>query len=80
MARTIKRLSGWVGALLIIGALAFGASTAFASMPICGDDPGEIGTCPLFTNATCDTECFVQFPLGGGGQCTQGGTCCTCMI
>ena len=79
MAKTIKRFSGWVGALFVIAALAFGASTAFATMA-CFGDPGEIGTCPPFTNATCDAECRIQYPLGGGGACYHGGTCCVCMI
>ncbi len=77
MARTIKRLSGWVGALLIIGALAFGASTAFASMPICGDDFWEIGTCPPFTEESCDFECGQQFN-GAPGVCDFG--CCSCLL
>jgi len=80
MARKISRFGGWFGALVVIAALAFGASTAFASMPVCGDDIDEIGTCPPFDNTSCNIECLVQFPLGGGGACYQGATCCVCMI
>lgn len=77
MAKTIKRFSGWMGALLIIGALAFGASTALVSMPICGDDFWELGTCPPFNATTCNTACEETFN-GAPGVCEFG--CCSCLL
>ena len=77
MARQISRFGGWFSALVVIAALAFGASTAFASMPPCGEEFWEIGTCPPFDSESCDAECGVRFN-GAPSVCEFG--CCYCLL
>lgn len=76
MANTLKAYVRALCGLGVVAALAFGASAAMASVGECGDDPGEIGTCPPFTQSSCGDECFKRFM--SGGQCIQG--CCLCAV
>ena len=77
MAQRIKHLAGAAYALLAVVALTFGASTALRANETCGDDPGEIGTCPPFTEYGCNAECTVRY--GFGGSCDPF-ACCTCLL
>ncbi len=70
--------------VLIAGALAFGATEALGrSMgDPCGNDPGELGTCPPFTVQSCQTACDELFGNGPLGDCgpSSDGPCCRCVI
>ena len=78
MSRVLDRIAMASFALLIAVGLAFGASEAFASArPVCGDDLGEIGTCPPFTNESCDQTCQQPPHNFFGGECIF--DCCVCL-
>ena len=78
MYRVLSRIGLAVAALFVLGGLSFGASQAFGNGMVtsCGDDFGEIGTCPPLTMTTCPQACLnLQF---FGGACLQG--CCVCLV
>lgn len=81
MSKRLRHLAILLFGLFVIGGLGFGASTVagVSTLEECGDDPGELGTCPPFTNQSCNEECFEQDFFGG--QCVnQGGQqCCICL-
>ena len=73
MRRTIARLPTLFAALLIAGALAFGAATALESMPPC--TPGlPTHTCPP---TDCDWLCSDNGYITG--DCVQSQGCCLCV-
>ena len=76
MSKRSKSLIGAAWAVLVMVALTFGATQAMAAPISACTGPGEIGSCPSFTNQTCDDECVEQDFFGGG--CVHG--CCTCLI
>jgi hypothetical protein len=84
MQDLIRRALGLALFAVVAVGLAFGASTAFASSltETCGDDLGELGTCPPYDGANCNYDCFQMY--GTGGSCilteTQGEMCCACII
>lgn len=77
MGRRIEHLAGAVYALLAVAALTFGASTALRASEACGDDPGELGTCPPITEYGCNAQCEQLY--GFGGSCDPH-ACCTCLL
>ena len=75
----LSRISVVLIGLFVAAGLAFGATQAFGSgmAMTCGDDPGEIGTCPPFTQSTCNEACEDMFD-GNPGACLAG--CCVCTV
>ncbi len=74
MRITITRLPTLLAALLIAGALAFGAATALESMPPC--TPGlPAHTCP--TPTLCGQFCIDNGYVWGDCVASQG--CCLCV-
>ena len=73
---TVKRLLRGVGVALVVAALGFGTTQAFASTVTACTMPGQIGTCPPFDDDSCRDACFLEF--GHPGACRQG--CCSCVI
>lgn len=73
-----KRIFSLLITAFVVGGLTFGASEVIGSdaFDVCGDDPGEIGTCPPFDQESCQDECEEQFMTTGG--CFQG--CCICQV
>lgn len=76
MERQIMRFLSVAYGVAVVAALSFGVSQTLRAADVCGDDPGEIGTCPPFTNQSCGDECVDRFM--SGGQCLQG--CCVCAV
>lgn len=81
MSRLLTRLSTLLFGLVVVGGLAFGASTlsGVSALEECGDDLGELGTCPPFTNQSCDDECIEQGFFGGRCVNQGGQECCVCL-
>lgn len=73
--------------LFVLAALVFGATTVYASsmaMSECGNDPGEIGTCPPYDDPSCHFDCQVIYQTPGG-ECHRvddkpGLLCCICAV
>ncbi|MGH7500605.1 MAG: hypothetical protein ACREL7_02495 [Longimicrobiales bacterium] len=61
-------------AILALGSLTFGASQLLAREDC--TQPGQIGTCPPYTEQSCNEDCFDLFMTPGG--CING--CCTCAV
>lgn len=61
-------------------AFAFAGGEVYAGLERAGDctGPGEVGSCPPFSDASCDCECFEQF--GSVGTCDIKTGCCTCAL
>ncbi len=74
MRRTITRLPTLFAALLIAGALVFGAATALEGMPSC--TPGL----PPHTCPPTDCEAFCIANSYAGGTCIESKDCCKCVI
>ncbi|MFQ5667475.1 MAG: hypothetical protein ACE5HT_16020 [Gemmatimonadales bacterium] len=73
---TVKRLLRGVSAALVVAALTFGTTQAFAATATACNEPGQIGTCPPFTMTSCNDKCVELF--WSGGECFAG--CCQCAI
>lgn len=84
MSKWLSRISTLLIGLFVAGGLTFGATQAFGSseMMVCGDDVGEIGTCPPFSNESCEVECLEREFFGGAciATETQGVICCACIV
>lgn len=76
MSKVLRRMSLILVGLFVVGGLAFGVTTLAgdAAVEECGDDLGEIGTCPPLNPTSCNEACMEEF---FGGDCVQG--CCTCL-
>ena len=73
---TVKQLLRGVSAALVVAALGFGTTQAFAATAMACNEQGQVGTCPPLNETTCPEECFEVF--GNPGECFQG--CCQCAI
>lgn len=84
MSRLFTRLSTGLFALFVAGGLTFGATQALGATAThtCGDDPGELGLCPPFSDPSCNFACFQQFGTFGGCGATEepGVICCICAV
>ena len=63
-------------------AFSFGAAQALPLMHgSCGDEPGELGTCPPYSESSCQTTCWLlyQSPESECGP-SEDGPCCRCQI
>lgn len=72
MSKRSKSLVGAAWAVLVMVALTFGATQVMAAPISACDGPGQIGSCPPFTNESCNNAC----PIAGG--CIHG--CCQCVL
>ncbi len=72
MSKRSKSLVGAAWAVLVMVALAFGATQVMASPISACNGPGEIGSCPPYTDATCWDACSI------GGYCNEN-DCCECI-
>lgn len=81
MPRVVKRIAATLFALFVASALAFGGSTLLASSggEFCGDDPGEIGTCPPYDDSSCFDDCLLIYG-NPGGKCHLPTDCCICPV
>lgn len=77
MMRVIRKVLVGVYAALALAVLGFGTAEALTRLPTACDEFGQIGTCPPFTNQSCDEECKELFD--SGGTCTPEG-CCQCAV
>lgn len=84
MSGLLSRLSILLFGLFVVGGLVFGIQELSADRlnDFCGDDLGELGTCPPFTEESCEDECFEQFgsPDAGCLRTNVDGDCCTCLL
>jgi hypothetical protein len=80
MTDTIRKLVRGAQVALIAGAFLFagGQLATGVGAPDSCTGPGEIGTCPPFTNQTCNETCVDKFG-SPGGKCDLTG-CCKCAI
>ncbi len=76
MSKRSKSLVGAAWAVLVMVALAFGATQVMASPITACNGPGQIGTCPPLNSASCWTACEDEDYFGG--DCVDG--CCECLI
>jgi hypothetical protein len=79
----MKTLTLWfIRGVLTTGvavALIFGGSAvASGSVAECEPHPGYAGTCPPFTEATCNEYCMAEW--GNPGHCFADTNCCTCAL
>ncbi len=79
MSEAIKKTRAWLFGVMVVGALAFGATKAFAQPAFltCNNPPYNGGTCTDL--ASCEANCTAIF--GGDwveARC-QGG-CCVCYL
>lgn len=73
---SMTRVARLVFAIVVIGALSFGASQLFAANKTDCPFPPYYGTCA--SQEECRALCFSIFPENGGaGHCTGQG-CCIC--
>ena len=77
MSKRSKSLVGAAWAVLVMVALSFGATQAMAAPISACTGPGQIGSCPPFTEESCANACFIKF--GGPGKCDED-DCCQCVI
>lgn len=76
MKRIMNGLAAVLFAVMIAGALTFGATQALSAPPTATPSLScTVGTCPPFDDTSCNNKCQM---LGfDGGGCLAG--CCTCL-
>jgi len=65
----------------LASAFSFGAAEALRlAVDECGDEPGELGTCPPYNERSCDDACEGLY--GTEGECgpSGDGPCCRCQV
>lgn len=80
MSRMMRWTCNSLFALFVGVALTFGATQAFATTTLVDcerTEPEFIGSCPPYTDATCDEDCRNNHNFEGG-SCV--GPCCVCFI
>lgn len=82
MTRWVARVLKALFALAVAAGLTYGAVSAIQlrAGEECGDDPGELDTCPPFTEMSCNETCFMMNGSPGGCVHFSGGECCTCTV
>lgn len=72
----------FVALVVVVFTMGIAEARNTASASTCGDDLGEIGTCPPYDNNSCQDDCFQQFgtPNGQCGPTEDGTRCCICMV
>ena len=77
----VRELSRCFMLVVAASALSFGAAEAlrFAGDE-CGDEPGELGTCPPYNPVSCTQDCWELY--GTEGECgpSGDGPCCRCQV
>jgi hypothetical protein len=82
--KRIIRATETLFAVAVIWALSLGATRLVGENLHCGDDPGELGTCPPYTESSCGSACANMF--GTSGSCLIIGSpgmpynCCICQL
>lgn len=80
----LRRILTGLYIAFVAGALAFGAAQALDSgAKLSCTNPGSIGACPPFTNATCAAACEDEFGTTGGclfNDDPPPERCCVCAI
>lgn len=79
------RLTAGLYAILVVWGLSF-AGMQLRMNDACGDDAGEIGWCPPYTEESCNSDCFSLY--GTFGSCNNPieknqeflGYCCMCAV
>ncbi len=82
MSQRVKSVSGWIVGALVAGALAFGASVAFAkpasAMSCQNDGWNFLGEKP--TQSACQTACAALHPDLDHVQWGSTNHCCACIF
>lgn len=84
MWQTIRKMGYGASAICVIVSIGLGVGEASASISngYCGDDPGELGTCPPYDDDTCGDDChqLLGSPWGQCGPTSYDGQCCICVL
>ena len=80
MSKRSKSLVGAAWAVLVMVALSLGATQVMAAPISACDGPGQIGSCPPFTEQSCSEKCEELGMIDGFCTIPPNSGCCQCVF